>query len=179
MQGGNFIYKFNTSLSLYADNRKDGHDGFEIIGKIDISGLSEEQQKEIKDGFKENKTGFDSWFKRAGYEERTSNGSNVITFNGKTIQKNDGLDSNSLRGQSNGGQNNRDSRENQGASEIADHVMRDLVNGFNPNQVTNGVDYQRRNHLIGEKGARGLDRAEEKAMAYVSVAHLSHRMTHR
>ena len=177
MQGGNFIYKFNTSLSLYADNRKNEHDGFEIIGKIDISDLSEEQQNRFENEYRKNRGNINSTLAQLGLSQRTSDGGVVVIDYGEGYENYDTMDSQPST--SDRGRGNRDSKGNQGASEIADHVMRDLVNGFNPNQVTNGVDYQRRNHLIGEKGARGLDRAEEKAMAYVSVAHLSHRPIQR
>ena len=318
LQSGNFIYKFNTSLSQYADNRRDGHDGFEIIDKIDISKLSEEQQNRLNYVI-ENRGNINSVFGEQGTwnEERALLDSDGIATNRETARNNDRLDSETLQGESDRGRGNRDSKGNQGASEvddnnvryfhtqsgeaygftvggkiyidpkiataetaiheythlwasamkkkdpsewerivgimkgnklwdeikkqypelktdsdladevlahysgkegydklkafvqrevlagrksaadeadvmkalksiknsidqfwewvgdllglqhdnaeqIADHVMRDLVDGFNPNQVTNGVDYQRRNHLIGEGGAKGLDRAEER-----------------
>lgn len=112
------IYKFNTSLHQYRDNRLEGRDGFEILEKSDTSYLTEEQLIEIENGIKENKTGFDSWLKRTGYEKRTSNDSNVIVKNGETVDNNDGLDSNSLSRTSRRRQSNRDSKSNQGKSEI-------------------------------------------------------------
>ncbi len=113
------VYKFNTSLYQYKDNRAEGRDGFEILGKADASTLSEEQLKEIGDGFKENKTGFDSWLKRAGYEKRTSDSGDVLIKNGETVDNHDGLGSHSLSGKSNRGQSDRSGRGNKGASEIA------------------------------------------------------------
>lgn len=113
---GNYLYKFNTSLRQYADNRRDGHDGFEIIEKYDLSNLDREQQKEIEDGTKENAQRFDSWLTHAGYEKRSDDDSTVITYNGETVQKDDGLDSNSLQGESksNRGRGDRSGRENKG-----------------------------------------------------------------
>ena len=112
------VYRFNTSLYQYKDNRAEGRDGFEILGKADASTLSEEQLKEIEDGFKENKTGFDSWLKRAGYEKRTSDSGDVLVKNGETVDNHDGLDSYSLSEESDRGQSDRDSTENKGESEI-------------------------------------------------------------
>lgn len=112
------VYKFNTSLYQYKDNRADGRDGFEILENVDASILDEEQLNEIEDGFKENKTNFDSWLKDAGYEKRTSNSGDVLVKNGETVDNHDGLDSNSLSGKSRGRQSTQNSPENQGTSEI-------------------------------------------------------------
>ena len=88
------------------------------MGKTDASILSEEQLKEIEDGFKENKTEFDSWLKSVGYEKRTSDSGDVLVKDGKTVDNHDGLDSYSLSEESNRGQSDRDSTENKGESKI-------------------------------------------------------------
>ncbi len=41
-KGKTFAYKFNTSLHQYEQNRKDKHDGFEILDKREVSSLTEE-----------------------------------------------------------------------------------------------------------------------------------------
>ncbi len=116
------IYKFNTSLSQYKDNRLEGRDGFEILDVLETNELNEEQINEIENGFKENKTGFDSWLKRTGYEKRTRNGRNELVKNGETIDNHDGLDSHTLSGASRRGQSDRDSQGNQGENSIKDSI---------------------------------------------------------
>ena len=88
------VYKFDTSLNQYKENRLDGGDGFEIKDILETNKLDKEHLEEIEDGFKENKTNFDSWLKDAGYEKRTSNGRHELVKNGRTVDNHDGLDSN-------------------------------------------------------------------------------------
>ena len=114
-----FIYKFNTSLSQYANNRNDGHDGFEIIGKSDISKLNEEQKNRLKDVI-ENRGNIDSVLGKQGTwnEEGSLYDSDVVVTNGKTTGDNDRLDSQALQGESRRGRDNRNGGSNQRAGEV-------------------------------------------------------------
>lgn len=94
---GNYLYKFNTSLRQYADNRRDGHDGFEIIEKYDISKLNKEQLKSIEDGIRNGKN-IDSMLDKQGpwNEEGGLYDSDVIVDNRETAGNNDRLDNKTL-----------------------------------------------------------------------------------
>lgn len=109
---GDYIYHFNTSLRQYEDNRRDGHDGFEILHKYDLSQLSETDKQLVKNGFKQNEGTISSsnsgWLADNGYETRASDGSYIILKNGKTVEQNDGLDSSTHNGRSDRGRRNRD-----------------------------------------------------------------------
>ena len=112
------VYKFDTSLNQYKENRLDGGDGFEIKDILETNKLNKEHLEEIEDGFKENKTNFDSWLKDAGYEKRTSNGRHELVKNGRTVDNHDGLDSNSLSRESDRGQSDTGGQKHQQWSEV-------------------------------------------------------------
>ena len=112
------VYKFDTSLNQYKENRLDGGDGFEIKDILETNKLDKEHLEEIEDGFKENKTNFDSWLKDAGYEKRTSNGRHELVKNGRTVDNHDGLDSNSLSRESDRGQSDTSGQKHQQWSEV-------------------------------------------------------------
>ena len=118
-KGKTFAYKFNTSLYLYEQNRKDGHDGFEILDKREISNLTEEQLKTLENVIK-NRGNIDSVLSKQGTwnKGRSLYDSDVIANNRQTEGNNDRLDREALQGESNRRQDNRNSRSNQGASEI-------------------------------------------------------------
>lgn len=48
-----YVYKFNTSLYQYKDNRRLGRDGFEILQKRDIRDLTEQQLQKFEDEYKQ------------------------------------------------------------------------------------------------------------------------------
>ena len=112
---GNYLYKFNTSLRQYADNRKDGHDGFEVLEKYDISNLNKEQLKSIEDGIRNGKN-IDSMLDKQGpwNEEGGLYDSDVIVDNRETAGNNDRLDNKTLQGETNRGRGDRSGRENKG-----------------------------------------------------------------
>ncbi len=113
------IYRFNTSLHQYRDNRLDGRDGFEILGKTDVSELNEEQLNILEDVIR-NRGNIDSVLSKQGTwnEEGSLYDSDVIVNNRQTEGNNGRLDKEALQGETNRGQGNRNSRNNQGASDI-------------------------------------------------------------
>lgn len=92
---GNYLYKFNTSLRQYADNRRDGHDGFEVMEKYDLSNLDREQQKEIEDGIKENKKNINSLFAQFELSQRSNDGGVITIDYGEGFENHDTMDSQS------------------------------------------------------------------------------------
>ena len=118
-KGKTFAYKFNTSLHQYEQNRKDKHDGFEILKKRDITNFSKEQINKLENDIK-NRRNIDSVLSEQGTwnEEGTLYDSDVIVDHRQDEGNNDRLDKEALQGESNGRQDNRNSRDNQGESEI-------------------------------------------------------------
>lgn len=114
-----FVYKFNTSLYQYEDNRKLGRDGFEIIAKRDIREFNNEQLKFIEDGIKAGKT-LDSVFNlaRDWNEERALYDSDVLIEDRQTSGNNDRLDRETSQGEPVRRQDNSNSRSNQGSGEV-------------------------------------------------------------
>ncbi|MCR4620084.1 MAG: hypothetical protein K5633_05275 [Paludibacteraceae bacterium] len=115
---GNYLYKFNTSLRQYADNRRDGHDGhdgFEVLEKYDISKLNKEQLRSIKHVI-ENRGNIDSVLSKQGpwNEEGNLYDSDVIVDNRETAGYNDRLDNETLQGETNRGRGDRSDREDKG-----------------------------------------------------------------
>ncbi len=119
LKGKKFAYKFNTSLLQYANNRKDKHDGFEILDKRDVSNLNEEQLNILENGIR-NRENIDSVLSKQGIrnEERSLYDSDVIVNNRQAEGNNDRLDRETLQGEPNGRRNNRDGRSNQRSSAI-------------------------------------------------------------
>ncbi len=118
-KGKTFAYKFNTSLHQYEQNRKDKHDGFEIVDKREVSSLTEEQLNRVEYVIR-NRGNIDSVLSKQGtwIEERSLYDSDVIVNNRQAERNNDRLDSKALQGEANRGQSDRDSRSNQGTDEI-------------------------------------------------------------
>lgn len=110
---GNYLYKFNTSLRQYADNRRDGHDGFEIIEKYDISNLNKEQLNRFENEYKKGRT-FDSIISRIRNEKGSSDSSILQAENGQTSRDDVRLDRQASQGESNRGRGDRSGRGNKG-----------------------------------------------------------------
>ena len=118
-KGKTFAYKFNTSLHQYEQNRKDKHDGFEILDKREINNLTEEQLNTLENVIG-NRGNIDSVLSKQGAwnEERTLYDSDIIVNNRQTKGNNDRLDRKALQGETNRGQSGRSGRGNKGESEI-------------------------------------------------------------
>lgn len=112
------IYKFNTSLRQYDENRQDGHDGFEVIDKVNISTLTVEQLNKLEHEYKERRL-IDTIISRIRHEKGSSDYS-ILNVEDRQAGRNDVLlDRQSSQGEPIGGRNNTSSRANQGESEIA------------------------------------------------------------
>ena len=118
-KGKTFAYKFNTSLHQYEQNRKDKHDGFEILRKVDITNISEEQLNTLENAIK-NRENIDSVLNQQGTwnEERALYDSDVIVNNRQTKGNNGRLDREALQGKTNRGQSDGSGTENKRESEI-------------------------------------------------------------
>ena len=119
LKGKRFAYRFNTSFQQYEQNRIDEHDGFEILDKREISNLSEEQLNTLENVIK-NRGNIDSVLSKQGTwnEERSLFSSDGIINDRQAERNNDRLDKQTLQGEPDGRRSNRDSRSNQGTSEI-------------------------------------------------------------
>lgn len=49
-ENNGYIYKFDTSIAQYEDNRKSGRHGFRILGKLNLNKLTDEQRNYIQRG---------------------------------------------------------------------------------------------------------------------------------
>ena len=117
----NYLYTFNTSLAQYADNRKDGRDGFEITGKYNLKTLPADEKQILNQRIKSgrNLSGFIMLHGLTSDISRSI--SNMLVHgNKRTEEGNDNLDSGQLSEQSNSGRRDRRSGGDSQDSEISD-----------------------------------------------------------
>ena len=50
-ENNGYIYKFNTSIVQYEDNRKSGRHGFNILKKVNLNKLTDEQRNKLQRGY--------------------------------------------------------------------------------------------------------------------------------
>ena len=110
------VYKFNTSIKQYADNRADGRDGFEIVSKHAVGEITEEQQKSIKNG--EFKRSYDRWASENENEIRANVDSRFDDENRQSENGDVALDKGSSTIESDGRRSDSSSRRDSGAGWI-------------------------------------------------------------
>ena len=106
---GGYIYKFNTSLYQYYDNRKLKRDGFEILDVYDIRNLNKKDVNNVEYGFKQTKQSDSSIIAQQGLPQRIGNGGIIIIDYGEGEENYDTMDS--QPSSSDGGTGNRSSQE--------------------------------------------------------------------
>ena len=110
------IYKFDTSITQYADNRVDGRDGFVLKDKRKIGQLTEDELKEIKDG--NYKAVYDRRNAENGNERRADDDSSITNENGSAAVSDVELDRQSHSVESDGRRSDSSSRRDSGAGWI-------------------------------------------------------------
>jgi hypothetical protein len=112
-----YVYKFNTSLYQYEDNRKLGRDGFEILQKRDIRDLTEQQLQKFEDEYKQGRP-IDTILSRIRDEKGSGDDSLYTIENRQAGRGNVRLDRETSQGEPVRRQDNSNSRSNQGTGEV-------------------------------------------------------------
>lgn len=108
MKSCRIYYKFNTSFFQYAKNIVDGHNGFEIIKKYELSKLSE-NKKILEEYGRQKIQALSSVLQSIEDEERSYDGSYVLFRDRKRDNDNVTLNQGALQGESVRGSNNSNS----------------------------------------------------------------------
>lgn len=112
-----YVYKFNTSLYQYDDNRRLGRDGFEILQKRDIRDLTERQLKKFEDEYKQGRS-IDTILSRIRDEKGSGDDSLQSIEDRQAGRDNVRLDRKTSHGESVRRQDNSNSRSNQETGEV-------------------------------------------------------------
>lgn len=112
------LFRINTSLANYEENKKETTFGFEVVDWYNLETVSSQIANDIRDEYKTNGTLLNSVFTQ--YEDKNGSlfRSDGILPVGETNRDNDGLAQEASPGESDGGADTGDSRGNLGGSRV-------------------------------------------------------------